>query len=166
MMICGMVCGNHPTTLTASWWAGYSGREGGGWGEQRAEPRSACAKKPSSRSRNGRRKFWFLVTTVRRDSEACPPSQTTLNSFFLGRCCVRRVRRRSIPPCLRNSVGTPLSAGPSVRTCSGRLGVVPRALLRPRGARATRGRVPARERPVRRACIPCCRVTLRSGRVW
>ena len=40
MMICGKVCGNHPTTLTASWWAGYSGREGGaGRGEQRAEPR-------------------------------------------------------------------------------------------------------------------------------
>ena len=81
-----------------------------------------------------------------------------------GCCCVRRVRRRSIPPCLRNSVGTPLSAGPSVRTCSGRLGVVPRALLRPRGVRATRGRVPVCERPVRRPCIPCCRVTHRSGR--
>ena len=23
MMICGIDCGNHPTTLTASWWAGY-----------------------------------------------------------------------------------------------------------------------------------------------
>ena len=32
MMICGQVCGTHPTTLTASWWAGYSGREGGGEG--------------------------------------------------------------------------------------------------------------------------------------
>ena len=40
MMICGLDCGDHPTTLTASWWAGYSGREGGaGRGEQRAEPR-------------------------------------------------------------------------------------------------------------------------------
>ena len=39
MMICGKVCGNHPTTLTASWWAGYSGREGGGVGRTRAEPR-------------------------------------------------------------------------------------------------------------------------------
>ena len=39
MMICGRACGNHPTTLTASWWAGYSGREGGGWGKQWAEPR-------------------------------------------------------------------------------------------------------------------------------
>ena len=32
MMICGLDCGDHPTTLTASWWAGYSGREGGGEG--------------------------------------------------------------------------------------------------------------------------------------
>ena len=32
---------NHPTTLTASWWAGYSGREGGG--EGRATGRSPGA---------------------------------------------------------------------------------------------------------------------------
>ena len=68
------------------------------------------------------------------------------------------------PPGLRNSVGTPLRAGPRVRTCSGGLCVVRRALIRRRGARGTRGRVPARERPVRRACIPCCGVTHRSGR--
>ena len=35
--ICGRNCGERPTTLTASWWAGYSGREGGGRGEERAE---------------------------------------------------------------------------------------------------------------------------------
>ena len=40
MMIYGRACREPPTTLTASWWAGYSGREGGaGRGEQRAEPR-------------------------------------------------------------------------------------------------------------------------------
>ena len=40
MMICGIDCGNHPTTLTASWWAGYSGREGGGEGASNGhEPR-------------------------------------------------------------------------------------------------------------------------------
>ena len=38
MMICGRAYREPPTTLTASWWAGYSGREGGGRGEQRAEP--------------------------------------------------------------------------------------------------------------------------------
>ena len=32
MMICGRACREPPTTLTASWWAGYSGREGGGEG--------------------------------------------------------------------------------------------------------------------------------------
>ena len=43
----GRACREHPTTLTASWWAGYSGREGGGGrGEQRAEPRRKSSGAP------------------------------------------------------------------------------------------------------------------------
>ena len=40
----GRACREHPTTLTASWWAGYSGREGGAW--QRRPNRAAGRGKP------------------------------------------------------------------------------------------------------------------------
>ena len=45
MMICGRSCEDHPTTLTASWWAGYLGREGRGKGR-------ATGRAPESTRRN------------------------------------------------------------------------------------------------------------------